>query len=510
MNDLLKNFRCCAAALAFGAVVAGCAVIPREAASPAVVYATDDFSRRCAEFLHAIDVAVAGAVVADGMAARVADFPHLRVNRLLASYAQEARSEAQFRDWIRRLAELGVQAYRMETDNLPAVNSAALQAKLKLLRPEPLDLAAGVAECTSRLAAADLAQHARREELRRAAQVPDDYATWQRVAGLYWITRVPFSAGVRRWQEEMQAVFERPLFMLPVYGERVRYEPPPGSSDLPAVAAILDRASANPLGVPDPRGADLDALFAAFAPEFIIDTVSDADRIGALGWFGAEAPTVDIAHPVVYRRVSHTRYRGRALLQLNYSIWFPARPLVSDWDLFGGHLDGLTWRVTLTPEGDPWIYDSIHNCGCYHQFFPTARALLRPLPETLDEVAFMPQRLAAVAPGERISLRLEHGTHYLQRVIIGHAAGVAGVYYRFTDDDELRSRPVEGGARRSVFRPDGIVPGSERGERYWFWPMGVPEPGAMRQWGRHATAFVGRRHFDDADLLEKYFEMTRP
>ncbi len=29
--------------------------------------------------------------------------------------------------------------------------------------------------------------------------------------------------------------------------------------------------------------------------------------------------------------------------------------------------------------------------------------------------------------------------------------------------------------------------------------------GAMRQWGRHATAFVGRRHFDDANLFEKRF-----
>lgn len=40
--------------------------------------------------------------------------------------------------------------------------------------------------------------------------------------------------------------------------------------------------------------------------------------------------------------------------------------------------------------------------------------------------------------------------------------------------------------------------------------MGVPEPGAMRQWGRHATAFVGRRHFDDPWLLERYFTLTKP
>jgi hypothetical protein len=29
--------------------------------------------------------------------------------------------------------------------------------------------------------------------------------------------------------------------------------------------------------------------------------------------------------------------------------------------------------------------------------------------------------------------------------------------------------------------------------------------GAMRQWGKHATAFVGRRHFDDPRLMEDRF-----
>jgi hypothetical protein len=54
------------------------------------------------------------------------------------------------------------------------------------------------------------------------------------------------------------------------------------------------------------------------------------------------------------------------------------------------------------------------------------------------------------------------------------------------------------------------VPGTERGERWLFWPMGIREPGAMRQWGRHATAFVGRRHFDDPGLLARYFELDLP
>ena len=79
--------------------------------------------------------------------------------------------------------------------------------------------------------------------------------------------------------------------------------------------------------------------------------------------------------------------------------------------------------------------------------------------------------------------------------------------YELRDYDELRSlRRLEGGTR-SAFGPDGMMPGTERAERFLFWPMGIASAGAMRQWGRHATAFVGRRHFDDADLLEKRFDM---
>jgi len=36
--------------------------------------------------------------------------------------------------------------------------------------------------------------------------------------------------------------------------------------------------------------------------------------------------------------------------------------------------------------------------------------------------------------------------------------------------------------------------------------MGVPDPGEMRQWGHHAIAFIGQRHFDDPDLIERFFD----
>ena len=96
----------------------------------------------------------------------------------------------------------------------------------------------------------------------------------------------------------------------------------------------------------------------------------------------------------------------------------------------------------------------------------------------------------------------------MQRVTAGIALDGANSY-RYADDDALRSLAA-GEGRRSLFGEDGIVAASSRLERFLFWPMGVPNPGALRQWGRHATAFVGRRHFDDPDLMEKSFRDISP
>lgn len=102
-------------------------------------------------------------------------------------------------------------------------------------------------------------------------------------------------------------------------------------------------------------------------------------------------------------------------------------------------------------------------------------------------------------------LSIASATHYIERVRLERAASL--VRYAFRPYDELRSLSRAGGVHASLFGPDGIVPGTQRGERFFFWPMGIASAGAMRQWGRHATAFVGRRHFDDAQLLERRFEL---
>jgi hypothetical protein len=124
----------------------------------------------------------------------------------------------------------------------------------------------------------------------------------------------------------------------------------------------------------------------------------------------------------------------------------------------------------------------------------------------MEEWALVPQQLPRVMEGERPVLSIASGTHYVERVSIERGADSL-VRYAFRQYDELRSMPRAVGDHASAFGPEGLIAGSERLERFLFWPMGIASAGAMRQWGRHATAFVGRRHFDDADLLERRFEL---
>ncbi|MBI2312381.1 MAG: hypothetical protein HYU77_07765 [Betaproteobacteria bacterium] len=461
---------------------------------------------RCARLFADLDDAVAAAGVRDAEAAPVPGFPYLRVNRLLQALAPEAGGEA-FERWVDLLQRLDDAGRSVELKNLPLAPINAPETSLPADLAGNRELAAAIGACGVRLRAADLAREEGRERLRAAARVPDAYHTWKRVLGLYWVTRIPFSAGVRGWQRSTQVAFDADLESRAVNGRVVRFAPPPGARlSADRVGEAIRRGRGNPLGIAAFDEETWKDLVATFAPLLEIDVASGDDLIGAPVWDANGAPGVDVSRPVVYARLAHTVHGGAVLPQIVYSFWFPARTCDSEADLLCGQLDGITWRVTLDERGRPWVYDAMHNCGCYHLFFPTARARLRPLPDSLDEAAFVPQRAPDLAAGERVVLRIASRSHYLERLRVAQDGDPGAAAYRIADDDELRSLPLGEDRRRSLFGPDGIVAGSERRERYLFWPMGVPEPGAMRQWGTHATAFVGRRHFDDADLLERYFE----
>lgn len=111
-------------------------------------------------------------------------------------------------------------------------------------------------------------------------------------------------------------------------------------------------------------------------------------------------------------------------------------------------------------------------------------------------------------------LRIASRTHFIQRIyhdsVLNDQSSVAQASQPmiWENYDLLHSLPSDHG-HHSLFGPHGLIAGTERPERFLLWPMGIRSPGAMRQWGRHATAYNGRQHFDDAFLIESLFEKAQ-
>jgi hypothetical protein len=481
--------------------IAGCAAVeqPQGRDSATQAPAVED----CTRWFARLDETVDRAGVRDAAAYRIPGFPYLRADRFSASFRNEAKDDpAAFKAWVDRLRNLDATARAYELRNLPAHLLGSLEVPAKNAATAKTDA------CAADLGQADLAVTSQREALVARAVVPNDYIEWRRVLGLYPLATLPFSIGVNRWQEETVATFRRAMVGDGGADTVARYEPRENPVGQSRIRAIFARSRPDRLGIPQFSPDDREDLLRSFAPIFEIATSGVYDRFGPLRWGTGPAPEVDVLHPTAYRRLAFTRYRDRVLAQLVYTIWFPERPRGSSLDLLSGRLDGLVFRVTLNPEGQPLVYDTIHPCGCYHMFFPTARVNSRPSPRPGVEWAFVPAILPSVEPLYRIVLGVASRSHYV--VNLHYNTGGHGTDYRFVEDDELRALPTIAGTTRSAFGADGIVPGTERGERMLFWPTGVDDTGAMRQWGRHATAFLGRRHFDDPDLIERRFSLAEP
>jgi hypothetical protein len=460
----LSTFAQRSAAALFAAAAVGCATLP--APTPPAL-ADDD----CTRWFERVDAAVDAAGVRDVQDARVPGFAFLRVDRL----AVATREHIAFDAWLQRAAALDDAARRAELVNLSSAGYPIAEAS---------DAAAAQrrsTQCREALSQRVQQDVSLQRTLLERAHVPDRYSIASRALGAYPLLRWPFFAGVRAWEAEHRATVAQWIAQPP---PRQRFEPPAGD---------------------------------AHAPVFEIERHSDAlpshDRFGAPYWpsLDAHAPRIDTREPVVFVRESHTLVGTRTLRQRIYTLWFEERPASGPLDLLAGTLDGVIVRLTLAPEGTPLVLDTIHACGCWHQFYPATRVRARDGAPTQQEWAFVPAPLPELAPGQRLVVRLASRTHHVSAVVADALADTRGVTaatpYALRDEQVLRSLPVRDAprARRSLYSPDGLVAGTERGERFVFWPMGIASAGAMRQWGHHATAFVGRRHFDDPNLLDARF-----
>jgi len=458
---------------------------------------------RCERAYAALDAAVDAAGVRDAEATRVAGAPSLRVTRFLASLGPEAQDAPAFAQWRALLEEEDRVAREVEIGNLPERETRAVRAALDAEGLGALPPQALLEGCGRALADAATATPEARAALVARAFVPDDYDDLARAAGLYPLTRIGFAAGIRIYERSVRDAFAGAPVVPPATA--VAYVPA-GAMPLAQgeAAALLARSRANPLALPQPADHELDRLFATHAPTFVVDTQGEADRIGRPVLDRDGLPTTTPA-PVVFVRAAHTRFAGRIRLQLVYTAWFPERPPAYAGDALAGRLDGVVWRVTLDDDGAPLAFDSIHACGCYHLFVPTARVAAKPAEASLDEQALVPATLPAVATGREVVVHVESGTHYVRAARVDGIVPQSQKRYGMGREHALRSLPHPQGGTRSLYGPDGLVAGTARAEVLLFWPLGIRYPGAMRQWGRHATAFVGRRHFDEPHLLDRYF-----
>jgi hypothetical protein len=453
--------------------LAACATLP-----PAIPE-----SASCQANFLGFDRKVAAADAVNGGAYRIPGFPYLRSDRFLASFRGEVEDEARFAAWVERLRQLDLASRAAELRNVGW--------------DPPAEELAHLDRCGSDWARRDLADPARRAQLVERAAVPDDYSLLKRTLGLYPVA-VPFlNLGIRGFNEDVLADYATPAAQLEAPGRLVLWQgrSPRVVSERPA------RPDRDALGIEAPP-ADWLALAKAYQPTWLIETDGAFDEPGAVQ-LGEAAPTVDVARPVTYFLPAYTRFGDKVLTQLVYVVWFSERPREGRVDFYAGKLDGVIWRVTLDTDGRPLLYDTIHSCGCYHYYFRAKPLQRKPQGGFWDEPVLFPQE----APKGPFAIRIQARNHYVRRLV--PLAGLGAIEqrdYALARYEDLLSLPDPEGGTRSLFCEDGLVCGSERLERFYLWPAGIDSAGAMRQWGRHPTSFVGRTHFDDPGMLDRLFE----
>lgn len=455
----------------------------------------------CAEKLDYAALRVSDADVQDAVASKVPGYPFLRANRNAvlmgeqvgaALRTDDGKGEKLFADWVAQMRGLDREVRFAEMRNLPFSPSVTLAAQ---------------EDCAEQLA--DGLSVADYDDLSAAVFVPDDYLDFQRIAGFYPLTAFAAHFGYEGWKRDNLQSFDLSISDLAAMGDWQGYE---FSRDT-LTAAEFQAIARDGFGRLMPSDAELLTLVRSYAPEIRVRTERSSDRIGRPVLAARDAiSAVDVTAPTMFYRLGHTYLDGAWLPQITYSVWFPERPKQGMFDVLAGHLDALIWRVTLDRDGSAILADSIHGCGCYHMFFPGDGMERITAPEDSDirETAEMP---AGFVPRETLAkpvLWVDAVSHYLLKVSAQHEVGheETKVSLDLLPDQALYSIALQDGSGyASLYDEDGFVPGTDRLERFILWPMGIERPGAMRQWGHHATAFVGRRHFDDPLMLDRYFKI---
>jgi hypothetical protein len=466
----------------------------------------------CSEFYEALDNFVQEAGVYNASSFPVPGYPFLRTTRFLEEMRYYVSDREEKEQWFDLLFQEGKQAVVKEIANIPEerLEEFAFRQGIPSTPSGEIHLAV---QKRARQCGRVLLGRARNDPrfsilLSHVGEIPSEYKKERKVFGLYPLMTLPVGMFISRYRHAVSRQYDIPLEQLTPKGILIYFSPegpPPSQLDGASPVELQEKSAANPLGIPLPDEETLFRLVRYYAPILVQDITGNYDRLGTLEWEG-DRVSVNPEKPAVYYFAGHSLLRGIPLLQLNYVLWYSQRPKVHWIDIEAGRIHAMTIRLTLNRDGEPIMLDLIHNCGCYHFFYPSHKVFRKARTELLREDAFVPQWLPSYRPDQRIALRIGTKKHFAERVFYPEGKLPPSTRYKLVPYDRLESLPRDSGEKESVFTPEGILKGeTQRPERFLLYPVGIKEIGSMRQRGHQATSLIGERYFDDPRLFEKFF-----
>lgn len=446
------------------------------------VYVISDAVRQesCLPALVSLDAQAmqsSGTVIAN----RIPGLPWLRHNRLITHDIATQKNTKHLDTLLRRMSVLAKQGLQYELATVSKVAKRQWQKQYRIRQPVHLF----VATCSERLIALQVLSPTETFSRLKSIVPDNDYSTLARWVGLYPLATIPFRLGVVNEQRQLAKEWGQ------VEGKRwFAYKPNLSSSTGLASSSW--------------------GLLNQHAPIWHVGSRSSANLPGAPYWQG-DSLKVNTKKPEVYSFISEARWKQQPVTQLNYVIWFSERPRLKPLDWVAGQHDAVVFRVNLNQQGEAIAYDSIHLCGCWYRLFVPEGSAFKNSKSYWKEPISIHRVSLPTRSSPRMAIFLQSDTHQIQ--FLQPAYELANQHsrvmktavhdYQLQPFSQLLKLPTMSGVR-PVFGRQGYIAGSERPERWLFWPMGVKNPGALRRFGDHAISFIGRRYFDDPNLLSHF------
>ncbi|WP_163832845.1 hypothetical protein [Spartinivicinus ruber] len=496
--------------LVFLLTLTGCTAIKSQPAKPLTDQQLDSLS--CETGLSQLHQQVIQANVADAQLHPIPGTPYLGINRFLLSLVPQLTTPIQQQAWLNQLFAINQTKWQVEITNLTGQTNHPWHQYVNRCLIEQISKKHNTPYFFTQL---------------KQMAPPSEYQQWAQAIGGYPVTQYFLVPGIKQWHQDVHQQFNRPL-----PGAMQLYSPATSKTSTksaqhktqPIVKVantfnqqqlkqwLTQATKQHPLHLPQLSTQQLVRAAEYFAPHWAIQQQGLFDLPGTPVWQNNQW-RITTKQMTVYWRPSYTTLQGKHLLQLNYFIWFTERPANHWFDILAGSIDGVIWRVTLDTDGIPLLYDTIHSCGCYHTFMPVSdRLIAKSTKGQLEPPLIIPpptqvsdniKAQVSATTSQPAIVAINSVDHWV--LGIGHFPISPGHTYQLKPYDNLRSLPIGPQQRKSLFDNTGLIKGTERPERWLFWPSGVPSAGTMRQWGRHATAFIGERYFDDPALIEKLF-----